>query len=137
MNKNSTILLIEDDDDDRELLEETLTEIYSGVNIIPAENGLKALEYLEEKKNEKGLLPCLVVLDLNMPFLNGKETFSRIRMQKEFQDLKIVVFTSSNNEADKNLFQSQGIEFITKPGNLVQFRSVAQHMIDLCHNAAS
>ncbi|MBD0332576.1 MAG: response regulator [Chitinophagaceae bacterium] len=129
---HKTILYVEDDADDREFLSEALKEVNPDVEVVFAENGLKALDYLSTIKNNQSKLPCLIVLDINMPYLDGKETFRRIKSDSGLKDVPIVVFTSSRNPNDKALFNNSGIEFITKPDNFSFINTVASQMINLC-----
>ena len=79
MNRDEkTMLYVDDDPDDRELLREVLQKIAPDLKVILANNGLHALELLKETKDTKSL-PCLIVLDINMPYLNGRQTYERIR----------------------------------------------------------
>lgn len=130
---NKTILFVEDDADDREFLSFVVNEMNPAVNVVFAENGLKALEYLNERK-EKEQLPCLIVLDLNMPYLDGKETFKKIKQELQLDDVPIIIFTSSHNPNDRLLFTSMGIEFITKPDDFSYMNKIVSHMISVCGN---
>lgn len=130
---NKTILFVEDDADDREFLSVVVNEMNPAVNVVFAENGLKALEYLNERK-EKEQLPCLIVLDLNMPYLDGKETFKKIKQELQLDDVPIIIFTSSHNPNDRLLFTSMGIEFITKPDDFSYMNKIVSHMISVCGN---
>ena len=126
------ILYVDDDADDREFFSEAIKDGNPSTNIVFAENGLEALDYLNSVLNTRSNLPCLIVLDLNMPLLDGKETFQRIKRNERLQNVPIVIFTSSNKPADKDLFNSHGIEFITKPTNFQFMKNIANHMLNHC-----
>jgi len=79
--------------------------------------------------------PCLIVLDINMPYLNGRETFEKLRANPVLKDIPVVIFTSSENPADKALFKSFGIELITKPSNISFMNEIASRMIYSCEKA--
>lgn len=128
---NKTILYVDDDADDRYMLSEVIKEADPAVNIVLAENGIRAIEYLNEKKDAG--LPCLIVLDLNMPFLNGKETYNKIRNELKLETVPVVIFTSSHNPNDKVLFTSQGVEFVTKPDDFKYLNKIVRHMLDICN----
>ena len=97
-----------------------------------AENGLKAIDYLQSVQQPENELPRLIVLDLNMPFLDGKGTFEKIKMHPLFNNIPVVIFTSSQNPHDKTFFNNAGIEFITKPSNFSLMHNIAKHMLDHC-----
>ena len=128
---SKTILFVEDDADDRELLSEVVKGISSSIEIAFAENGLKAIEYLNTGK-ESSHLPCLIVLDLNMPFLDGKETYNRIKQDTKLEAIPVIIFTSSHNPNDKKLFTNLGVEFFTKPDEYSYMSKIISHMINVC-----
>jgi CheY-like chemotaxis protein len=131
MNNKKTILIVEDDEDDREILSEVVRGVNDSASIAFAENGLLALDYLTQTK-ESEELPCLIVLDLNMPYLDGRQTCRRIKNELKLDDIPIIVFTSSHNPNDKVLFESQGVEFITKPEDFSSLQAIVKHMLDVC-----
>lgn len=130
MNGRKKILFVEDDADDREMILYAVNEINPLVHTVFAENGLQAVEYLEQAKNTS--LPCLVVLDLNLPLLDGKETYRKIKHELKLESLPVIVFSSSQNPNDKNLFASWGVEFITKPDNPSYLNKIVSHMLNVC-----
>ena len=77
-------------------------------------------------------MPCLIVLDLNMPYLDGRQTCRRIKNEPRLDGIPIIVFTSSHNPNDKVLFESQGVEFITKPEDFSSLQAIVKHMLDVC-----
>ena len=123
-----TILYVDDDEDDVELLSDAIKNINPNIKVAVAKNGLEALEYLHSITH----LPCLIVLDLNMPYLDGKQTFQKIKADPLLQDLPVVVFTSSANPSDKAMFNSLGIDFITKPHNFSAINNIAAQIIGSC-----
>lgn len=131
MNRKNTILIVEDDEDDREILSEAMKCVSESASIAFAENGLTALEYLTQNK-EPEQLPCLIVLDLNMPYLDGRQTCQRIKNDLKLDGVPIIVFSSSGNPNDKALFERQGIEFITKPEEFTSLQAIVKHMLDVC-----
>lgn len=128
---NKTILFVDDDADDRDVLADVLQHVSPGVNAVFAENGLKAIEYLSNVE-DASKLPCLIVLDLNMPFLDGKETFKKIRNELKLGSLPVIIFTSSQSPTDQQLFHSLGVEFITKPHDFNRLNKVVGHMVSVC-----
>jgi CheY-like chemotaxis protein len=133
MDQEKVILYVDDDADDREFLSHAIKEVSPETRVVLAENGVKALSYLNETTGQKDKLPCLIVLDLNMPFLDGRETYERIRVNPELQQIPTIVFTSSLNPNDKALFNSFGIELISKPDNLGYLSKIATHMVAKCY----
>ena len=126
-----TILHIDDDADDRELLRDFMLKVAPELKIDSAENGLEALEMLNETKRTKSL-PCLIVLDLNMPYLNGKETFESIRADPQLKDIPLVILSSSHNPSEKSRFTDQGVAYFTKPIVGSDMEKIANHMANFC-----
>lgn len=129
-----TILYVDDDPDDRDIFFLAMKDIHPQVNVVFAENGVQALDYLHAKLNSDARLPCLMVLDINMPVLDGKETFQRVQNDERLQSLPVIIFTSSQKPSDKQLFNSMGIELIVKPSNMVYMNSIANRMVGFCQD---
>lgn len=132
MEKDKIILYVDDDPEDREFLSLELTKANPRVQVQLAENGLQALEYLQQLKQSR--LPCLIVLDLNMPFLDGRQTYQRIKTDDSLQAVPVIIFSSSEKPDDKRNFTEMGTEYFTKPLYMDQFQKVASHMVSLCCN---
>ena len=66
------VLHIDDDEEDRTLLEEALQKVDATIKVQQVDSGKTALSFLRKSK-EQGHLPCLIILDINMPGMNGKE----------------------------------------------------------------
>jgi CheY-like chemotaxis protein len=129
-NSQKRILYVDDDADDRKFLSEAIKEVNPQVEVIEAENGLEALEYLDAIKTAQ--LPCLIVLDINMPLLDGKETFERIRKNSVFNAIPVVILSSSEKPGDKIFFNKQGADYFTKPTSISYLSTIASHIIDVC-----
>ena len=127
-----SILYVDDDPDDREMLSTVIYDIDPNINMVYAENGLEALNYLFKLKNLKNNLPCLIILDINMPYLDGRETFTKIKNDPALEKVSIVVFTSSENPNDVAFFKGLGAEFYTKPDNSLTLSRIANEMIGYC-----
>src|SRR5690349_11198056 len=95
-----TILWADDDADDLQMMQEVMHKTGRDYNIIEVQNGREALEYLNKAKQNSDF-PCLIILDINMPVLDGKETLSIIKNTKEYNEIPVVVFTTSESELDK------------------------------------
>ncbi|MBA2330629.1 MAG: response regulator [Flavisolibacter sp.] len=126
-----SILYVDDDPDDREFLFNAIKNINPDIEVILADNGLAALDYLKNIKNKKDL-PGLIVLDLNMPLLDGRETLKRIKDDPILSSVKVVVFTTGENPNEKQSFNELGIQYISKPFNIQFLHSIANQMIEIC-----
>jgi CheY-like chemotaxis protein len=109
--KRKKILIVDDDTDDLQLITESLMQHDPTLGIIEAKNGKEALSFL----NSAQYLPSLIILDINMPVMDGKETLLAVRSLDKFKSIPIVMFTTSSNELDRIYFRRQKVEMLTKP----------------------
>jgi CheY-like chemotaxis protein len=129
------ILLVEDDNLDQMEVKRTLEKKNIVHKIKIARNGEDALKALEEKNSEifNGK-PDIILLDLNMPKMNGFEFLGQIKKHEEWKDIKVFVLTTSEEKEDKTAGSHLGISgFITKPLKLESPSSIDAFnlMIDL------
>lgn len=123
-----TILMVEDDSDDRDFLQEALLELHPGLTIIEARTGPEALKYLRAVGPGQEM-PSLVILDINLPLLDGKEVFSAIRLDPALREVPLVVFTSSENPTDQDYFASRGVALFTKPNHYARMPQLAEQLL--------
>ncbi len=124
------ILYADDDADDRMLLSSTFQTVAPNVKFEMVPDGFKALDFLEQRKEK---LPCLVILDLNMPGMSGKEVLQRLKATTEFNAMPIVVFTTSANPADKAECARYGVDMITKPVDIDELTRTAHELLSYCN----
>lgn len=129
--EDKTILYVDDDADDREMLGDAVRNVAPEVQVTYAENGLQALELLEQKRAAQ-TLPCLIVLDLNMPFLDGRQTYERIKTDPLLNSIPLVILSSGENPSDKALFKREGISYFTKPIEFAAMKNIASQMVTYC-----
>lgn len=127
------ILWADDDLDDLMLMRQVLEDIGRQYNIKEVNNGKEALDHLESSKLTDSL-PCLIILDMNMPVMNGKETLTIIKKDEAFKDIPVVFFTTSNSELDKMFCTRYGVEMITKPPKYSNLKEAVKRMLDHCLN---
>ena len=131
-----TILYAEDDADDVFMIRQAFEQFDGSTQILHATTGFEALEQLKKAKSEKRL-PCLVILDINMPGMNGRETLIRIRQSDDFKTIPVVLFTTSSSEQDKSFAKKWGAEFITKPLVYSELEALAKRFVSLCTTSIS
>jgi len=131
--KNPTILYMDDDADDIQMLQDAFFAIHPHYHITQASNGEEGLNYLHNMKGREHL-PCLIILDLNMPKLNGKEVFRLIKSDDKLCSVPIVIFSTSDSPADKAFFHDNNTEYIIKPVCFSHFIEVAKRLLRYCAN---
>lgn len=129
--KNRHILWADDDVDDLMLMRHVLQDLEDNYNITEVHNGQEALEYLYNAKQTK-MLPCLIILDMNMPVLDGKETLTRLKNDEELSQIPVVFFTTSNSQIDKLYCKHNGVEMITKPPKYSNLKEAVQKLLQYC-----
>lgn len=118
------LLLVEDDPGDRLLTQKSLAQTNLDLNLHLAEDGEEALSYLRKEGRFAGEpSPDLILLDLNLPKINGREVLAQIRKDPKLTHLPVVILTTSRAEADVlDSYRLHANAFITKPVDLNQFR---------------
>ncbi|MFB8794069.1 MAG: response regulator [Microcoleus sp.] len=133
-NKKFTILMANDDEDARFLVLEALREVRLTIRIECVENGEQVLDYLYCRGGYAGVSnwyrPDLILLDLNMPRLDGREALTLIKSDSDLQQIPIVILTTSHSSEDILLCYRLGANsFISKP---VTFEGLVEVMKTLC-----
>ncbi len=126
------ILYIDDDDDDRQLVKEAILEIDHSLQLMEAPGGNEGLEFLKKAAQDKNL-PCLVILDMNMPGMDGRETLIAIKNEKKYAKIPVVIFTTSSSKLDQTFCEKYGVEMITKPLNFSNLNTTIRKMLIYCH----
>jgi CheY-like chemotaxis protein len=122
------ILWADDDMDDLMLMHHVLQDIGKKYAVSEVSNGQEALDYLETAKQENNL-PSLIILDMNMPVMNGKETLTFIKKDEKLKDIPLVFFTTSNSEMDKMYCKRFGVEMITKPPKYSSLKDAVRRLL--------
>jgi CheY-like chemotaxis protein len=128
MNTNY-ILWADDDMDDLMLMRTVLEEMGETYDIREVNNGKEALDYLETGKKSSDL-PSLIILDMNMPVVNGKEALSVIKKDESLKQIPVVFFTTSSSELDKMFCQRYGVKMITKPPNYRNLKEAVKMLLE-------
>ncbi|MGN6617338.1 MAG: response regulator [Ilyomonas sp.] len=118
MEKVIHLLLVEDDELDVIDINRTLGKSGILYKLTTANNGEEAIEALE-KADANSCLPDLVLLDINMPKMNGLEFLRLVREKEEWKNLKCFIITTSEEEVDKEAAKKLGVSgYIVKPFKL-------------------
>ena len=114
--KKPTILLVEDDELDVISVERCLKKLDSEYELHTAYNGIEALKILSDP--DGALVPDVILLDINMPRMNGIEFLKVLREDKKLKHLKVFIMTTSSESNDRTAAEKLGISgYIIKPLN--------------------
>ena len=124
--KKAKILLVEDNEGDIVLTTEAFEEADFKSNLIVARNGKEALNYLSMEDRTTSLnLPDLILLDINLPLLNGIEVLNHIKQNKYTRHIPVIILTTSSSSNDINAtYDNHANCFITKPADITVFFDV-------------
>lgn len=119
------ILIADDDPDDRELAEEALAMTPYGSTLSFVRDGRDLIDYLEgtgDYASQSVRLPDLILLDLNMPRMDGRAALKHIRESEKLKHIPIVILTTSKDDRDvTNAYMNGANSFITKPSDFDEF----------------
>ena len=135
LKRSVPILIADDDEDDRDMIRDALKESRLLNNLHCVKDGEELLDYLHHRdKFEdqiKNPLPGLILLDLNMPRMDGREALREIKTNPNLRQIPVVVLTTSQAEEDIFRTYELGVNsFITKP---VSFESLVKVMKAIGH----
>jgi len=109
-----TLLIIDDDLDDIELLRDAVHEINKVYHCITASDGREALQMLQQAS----IKPDFIFMDLNLPFMNGKECLAAIKNKPEFVNIPVIIYSTSKLQTDINeVYKLGAANFLTKPSS--------------------
>lgn len=125
------VVYADDDPDDLELVQDAFSQYSKNVEVVTFRDGASALSYLQ-KLTPLDPRPCLVILDVNMPVLNGKDALQRLRQMEGFESIPVVLFTTSSQPQDKVFAERNAAGFVTKPLDIRQMEIITDRFIDHC-----
>jgi two-component system, chemotaxis family, response regulator Rcp1 len=132
MSKEVHILLVEDNEGDIVLTREAMDEAELHNKMDVARDGEEALQFLrKEGKFREAITPDLILMDINLPRLDGKEVLSIIKMDNFLKIIPVIMLTTSNSEKDimESYFNHANC-YITKPVKLSDFMNVIHTIRD-------
>ena len=128
MRRKKLILIAEDDADDRLMINEAFMENNMPAGIVFFENGAELLDYLYSfDDTAERTLPDLILLDLNMPKMDGKAVLSRLKLHNLYKDIPVVILTTSRSkEEETNVLNMGASGFFTKPSSFTELVAITE-----------
>ncbi len=125
------ILLADDDLEDLELIEDSIKLIEPSAILHKEYNGKAVLDYLARISDKE--LPCLIVLDYNMPELKGSEVLAELCVQPRFTEIpKVILSTSSSWIYIKECMDNGATEYMVKPTNWNDMENLSKKLLSYC-----
>lgn len=131
MSAKKIVLYADDDADDIQLVREAFNNYSQTVELVTVADGLEALAFLKNLSSDDPS-PCLIILDINMPRMDGKEALMKVRQMKRFEDVPSILFTTSSQQRDKDFAEEYNAGFLTKPIDYNQIEIIAGKFIEHC-----
>jgi len=124
MKLKTKILIVDDDADDREIVRDAFDALGAEFDYVFLENGDKLIDYLNADGNDQS--SSLILLDLNMPGKDGRESLKEIKSDSRLRHIPTIVFTTSSSPRDKQGAYDLGANcFITKPDTFNKLTEMA------------
>jgi CheY-like chemotaxis protein len=127
------MLLVEDDPADQKLIKASLKNQRIANDLVVVNNAEEALDFLHSRGDYRGrtALPDLILLDLNMPGMGGKEFLKQIKADEGLKHIPVVILTTSNSERDiLDSYRLQAAGYVHKPVALDEFKQVMGEIED-------
>jgi len=130
------VLLIEDSPGDVRLTQEAFREANPSIQLHVASDGVEAMAFLNrEGIHANALRPDFILLDLNLPKMDGREVLARIKKDDNLKSIPTIVLTTSEAEADiLKSYQLQANCYLTKPVRLDEFETIVKSVNDFWLN---
>ena len=126
------ILLVDDDEDDKSIIQEAMESLGAADVMWFAVDGVQAMEVLDTNFNSS-IIPSLIVLDLNMPRLNGTNTLKRLKVDERFKHIPVIIYSTSVNPIEKERCLSLGAKaYLTKPLSFDESIERAKTFLQFC-----
>ncbi len=126
LEKNNLILYADDDTDDRSWVSEACKILNCSLNINFVENGRQVIDYL---KSQVTRLPSLIVLDLNMPEMDGRQTLQYLKSNPYYKEIPVAIVSTSGNKIDQEICKRLGASlYITKPNVHAEWQSIIRQL---------
>ena len=129
--QKALVLYADDDADDRLFVKEAFNEFSSIIELETFEHGEELLRYIKTLDPIQPQ-PCLIILDVNMPVLDGKQTLRKLRELEECKTVPTVLFTTSTLPSEIAFAKAYDAGFITKPLHAQQIHLIVDQFIEHC-----
>jgi CheY-like chemotaxis protein len=127
------VFYADDDVDDLELVQDAFNRYTNNVEVVTAKDGVQALSYLKSL-NDHTPTPCLIILDINMPVLNGRDVLKKIKEMPPLASVPVVLFSTSSSTMDKEFAKKYEAGFITKPLDVSQMEMITELFVEHCRD---
>ncbi len=126
MNNIKVIFLVDDDPDDRFFIRQAIQQVGQEVEVIEATSGFELLTLIQQQKKP---FSSLILMDINMPKMDGVETVKVMRSDRTLPSIPVIMISTTTNPSYiKNAYDAGASGFISKPSTLQGFRDMANEL---------
>lgn len=129
------VLYADDDRDDRHFVRTALFSREADIELKTFPNAIALLQFILDQDEDEPL-PCLIILDVNMPQMNGKEALKNLRSFKKYKDVPVILFSTSTLPSDFLFAEDHKAAFFTKPLNENQMEIIIEKFLEHCKENA-
>lgn len=126
--------MADDDEEDLELIEEAILDLQPAAEVLKFSNGRTAIDYLNTSQDRE--LPCLIILDYNMPEMTGAQVLAYMKKEQRYQTIPKIILSTSNAPLHVHECISNGAtEYFVKPDSIKGFYKLAAEFLALCNQS--
>ena len=127
-NRKPVVLIAEDDLDDKLILQVAFREFEDALDLVFVKDGEELMEYLLHQDSSPR--PVVILLDLNMPKVDGRQALVEIKRRPDLTDIPIVIWTTSNEDDDRVFCAQRGVaDYVTKPSDFIEMDAVIKNIV--------
>ena len=127
MKKDRYVVYVDDDPDDRILFKEAFDSIQN-YYLLTLVNGFELLLFLKQRNEQE--MPSLIVLDINMPVMNGLEALSLLKLNEKYKQIPVIMFATTANPKDIEYCKTFATDILIKPRRYGEIRNTFQGLLE-------
>lgn len=133
MSQYKFVLYADDDVDDKDWVTDACKAVDGSLNMVFVENGRQVMDYLSGQPMHH--LPALIVLDLNMPEMDGRQTLQKLKSLPQYQSIPVAIVTTSTNTIDREVCQRLGASiYLCKPDTHRAWQDIVRQLLPFVIN---
>lgn len=126
------LIYAEDDLDDREIFEEMMHSINEDIGVVSLDDGSQVLDFLSSLQ-PSDFLPCFILLDINMPVMDGYTTLKALKNNPAYKDITVVMYSTASPDRETDMSIGHGASrFITKPFSITHLEEITREFANFC-----
>ena len=134
MSQYKFVLYADDDVDDKDWVTDACKAVDGSLNMVFVENGRQVLDYLSGRSVHH--LPSLIVLDLNMPEMDGRQTLQKLKSLPQYQAIPVAFVTTSTNHLDREVCHRLGASiYLSKPDTHRAWQDIVRQLLPFVLNS--